>query len=82
LGFNAATGGYYLIANANMVSETNLPSLFINAQRNKKSVTFTTLDLLKLNERIKESATEITLMSDEYVFAYKHRIPFSTFVHL
>jgi DNA mismatch repair protein MSH4 len=60
-------GEYGLSSSTNHVAETLLPLLFINVSRNKTKLSFTTMDLMKLNERIKESLHEIYIMSQSYV---------------
>ncbi|KAI9331199.1 muts domain V-domain-containing protein [Obelidium mucronatum] len=45
----------------------NLPMEFINVVKTKKTIGFTTLALLGLNDRINESLTEVYLMSDRII---------------
>lgn len=48
-------------------SEVEESPIFINITKKRKTLTFTTLDLLKLNERLQEALTEIYLLSDDVV---------------
>jgi DNA mismatch repair protein MSH4 len=41
-----------------------LPEIFINIERKKASITCTTLDLIKYNDRINDSLAEIFMLSD------------------
>ncbi|KAI8336838.1 DNA mismatch repair protein Msh4 [Chlamydoabsidia padenii] len=45
----------------------NLPPLFINISKKKKSMSFSSLELLQKNSRVEESLSEIYLMSDRIV---------------
>ncbi|SAL94820.1 hypothetical protein [Absidia glauca] len=45
----------------------DLPAVFINVLKKKKSISFTTLELLQKNSRVDESLSEIYLMSDRTV---------------
>ena len=42
-----------------------LPRVFLNPSVRKKQISFTCMELMKMNERIQESMTEIYLMSDK-----------------
>ncbi|PNS17676.1 MutS 4 [Sphaceloma murrayae] len=49
------------------LDERQLPPVFINIFRKRKWLEFQTLELIKLNQKIRDSATEILLMSDKTV---------------
>ncbi|KAI8604094.1 DNA mismatch repair protein Msh4 [Dissophora ornata] len=61
------TMGYYLSTNVNQPDGGELPLIFINVVRKSKMLTFTTLELMKKNAKIKDSLTEVYLMSDKIV---------------
>ncbi|KAF4555246.1 MutS domain V-containing protein 2 [Elsinoe fawcettii] len=44
-----------------------LPAVFINVIRKKKHLEFQTLELLKLNQKIRDASTEVLLMSDKSI---------------
>ncbi|KNE71791.1 hypothetical protein AMAG_16098 [Allomyces macrogynus ATCC 38327] len=46
---------------------TPLPPVFVNAVKKRNGVRLTTLDIMKLNDRIRESMDEIFLISDQIV---------------
>lgn len=49
-----------------------LPDVFCNVtQGGSNRLAFSTLDLLKLNQRINESLSEVFLLSDQYVSKFK-----------
>ncbi|KAJ1972833.1 MutS protein msh4 [Dimargaris verticillata] len=64
LQFKAATG-FYLTIPFDQVTPNGLPVLFINVIRKKRHLHFTTLEIVKLNERINNALHEINLMSDK-----------------
>lgn len=43
------------------------PQVFVNLSQRRSGYHFSTLDLLKLNDRVNESVESIVKMSDEYV---------------
>lgn len=45
-------------------SKGDLPKIFVNVTKSKGSIFFTTLELIKLNERLKECSDEIYIRSD------------------
>ncbi|KAF9115307.1 hypothetical protein BGX27_008309 [Mortierella sp. AM989] len=61
------TMGYYLSASIDQLEGGELPLIFINAVKKSKSLTFTTLELVKKNAKINDSLTEVYLMSDKIV---------------
>ncbi|KAI9354044.1 muts domain V-domain-containing protein, partial [Pilaira anomala] len=63
------TGGFYITMASSQVSKRNgqLPKEFINVITKRKTLQFTTLELLQKNSRINESLTEVYLMSDRIV---------------
>jgi DNA mismatch repair protein MSH4 len=65
--FNTQAAGYYLNAPSASVKPEELPQVFINVISRRKQLEFTTMQLLKLNQRVEESMTEILLMSDEII---------------
>ncbi|KAL7751014.1 MutS protein msh4 [Sorochytrium milnesiophthora] len=56
---------FYLELKQDQLGDRVLPPLFINLVKKRNTYTFTTLDLLKYNDRINESLVEIYLMSDK-----------------
>ncbi|KAI9487454.1 MAG: muts domain V-domain-containing protein [Benjaminiella poitrasii] len=60
-----ATNGFYITMTKQGTG--SLPSEFINIIKKKKTLQFTTLELLQKNSRINESLTEVYLMSDRIV---------------
>ncbi|WKY00838.1 hypothetical protein Q1695_015118 [Nippostrongylus brasiliensis] len=66
LAFSAARGFHYvwICSNANSVS---LPSGFINITRNRTSVTFSSRNLIRCNDRIDQSISEIMIATDAVV---------------
>ncbi|KAI7906727.1 muts domain V-domain-containing protein [Cokeromyces recurvatus] len=65
--FTAANGFYITMPTSQLTSEKGLPPEFINVIRKKKTLQFTTIELLQKNSRINESLTEVYLMSDRIV---------------
>ncbi|XP_074639659.1 mutS protein homolog 4-like [Acropora palmata] len=68
-GFNA-TRGFFVQLTLNRdqdVDLKSLPSEFLKAVKVKSVISFTTVDLIKLNDRIKESLNEIYLMTNVVV---------------
>ena len=57
--------GFMLATNVDAVPKDCFPSMFINVVRKKKQWNFTTLDILKHNDRLRESLLEICLMSEK-----------------
>ena len=58
-----AKRGYYLIVSNTILGERSLDGICSQYKRGRSNVTFTTMDLLKLNGRVKESMTEVLLAS-------------------
>ncbi|OAD73912.1 hypothetical protein PHYBLDRAFT_64866 [Phycomyces blakesleeanus NRRL 1555(-)] len=67
LQFANAKGFHLSIASFDKIKGPSFPPVFINVVKKKKSITFTTMELLKRNCRLEESLTEIYLMSDSIV---------------
>ncbi|KAG0239065.1 MutS protein msh4 [Mortierella sp. GBA43] len=59
--------GYYLSTTLDHLEGGELPLVFINVVKKNKSLTFTTLELMKKNAKINDSLTEVYLMSDKIV---------------
>ncbi|KAK9762835.1 MutS protein msh4 [Basidiobolus ranarum] len=59
--------GFFLSVQADQLLENELPHIFINVTRKKKLLVFTSMELLKWNERISNSLTEVYLMSDKII---------------
>ncbi|ORX92867.1 hypothetical protein K493DRAFT_224545, partial [Basidiobolus meristosporus CBS 931.73] len=59
--------GFFLSVQGDQLPENELPSIFINVTRKKKLLVFTSMELLKWNERISNSLTEVYLMSDKII---------------
>ncbi|KAG0299101.1 MutS protein msh4, partial [Dissophora globulifera] len=64
--FNTAMG-YYLSTGVDQLAGSELPLIFINIVKKNKTLTFTTLELVKKNAKINDSLTEVYLMSDKIV---------------
>ena len=62
-----AARGYYLRANTVQFEERNLPEDFINAVRKKKWIECQTMDIVKCNQRIRDSHLEVVRMSDKTI---------------
>ncbi|CEP19938.1 hypothetical protein [Parasitella parasitica] len=61
-----AAKGYSISIQINRLSdETHLPDIFIDVIQKKKTLQFTTLELLQKNSRLNESMTEVFLMSEK-----------------
>ncbi|KAG0018532.1 hypothetical protein BGZ80_007059 [Entomortierella chlamydospora] len=61
------TMGYYLSTSVDQLEGGELPLIFINVVKKSKTMTFTTLELVKKNAKINDSLTEVYLMSDNIV---------------
>ncbi|CAG8516129.1 2820_t:CDS:10, partial [Racocetra persica] len=61
------TTGFYLSISVEHLGERQLPLVFINVSKKKKTLTFTTLELMKKNTKINDSLTEVYLMSDKTI---------------
>ncbi|KAI1315559.1 MutS protein msh4 [Mortierella claussenii] len=61
------TMGYYLSMTVDQHKGTELPLIFINIIKKHKTLTFTTLELIKKNAKINDSLTEVYLMSDKVI---------------
>lgn len=55
--------GYYLSVSNAVLGERSLEGICSQYKRGRSEVTFTTMDLIKLNGRVKESMTEVLLAS-------------------
>ncbi|KAJ1911151.1 MutS protein msh4, partial [Tieghemiomyces parasiticus] len=64
LQFNSTTG-FYLSIQATEKPPEELDPIFINVVRKGKILRFTTLEILKMNDRVNNALAEITLMSDK-----------------
>ncbi|CAI2181420.1 860_t:CDS:10 [Funneliformis geosporum] len=64
--FSSATG-FYLSINIDQLEDRQLPLIFINTKKKRKSLTFTTLAIVKINTKINDSLTEVYLMSDKTI---------------
>jgi len=58
---------YYISLPISELEDRDLPEVFINIFRNKKNIECQTMDLIKHNQKIHDSYTEIILMSDEQI---------------
>ncbi|KAI9020836.1 muts domain V-domain-containing protein [Phycomyces nitens] len=67
LQFVNSKGFHLSITSFDKAKGNTLPPAFINVVKKKKSMTFTTMELLKQNCRLEESLAEIYLMSDSIV---------------
>eukprot|EP00842_Homolaphlyctis_polyrhiza_P006699 jgi/Hompol1/702/HPOL_000441-RA len=65
--FSPSTGFQMTAYQDAMNGHTALPAEFINATKKHKKLTFTSLKLMSQNDRIKESLTEVYLMSDKII---------------
>lgn len=63
------TRGFHLSLN-DPPTEASLPMEFLNFTKKGKKLNFTTLRLMSFNDRIKESLTEVYLMSDRTIGTY------------
>ncbi|KAG0047888.1 MutS protein msh4 [Gryganskiella cystojenkinii] len=61
------TMGYYLSTTVDQLGGAELPLIFINMIKKGKTLSFTTLELIKKNAKISDSLTEVYLMSDKMV---------------
>ncbi|KAL9540649.1 hypothetical protein MBANPS3_009565 [Mucor bainieri] len=62
-----ASRGYSISMPSNQLTEgAQLPGIFINVVQKKKTLQFTTLELLQKNNRLNESMTEVFLMSENF----------------
>nr|AOP03992.1 Msh4 [Rhizophagus irregularis] len=62
----SSTAGFYLSINIEQLEDKQLPLIFINVKKKRKTLTFTTLEVMKKNTKISDSLTEVYLMSDKY----------------
>lgn len=65
LKFSAQHSRYHLYTTDKNIDENRLPSIFANAIRRKNILEFSSIDLMKLNERLLESINEIFALSYE-----------------
>ncbi|KAF9915240.1 MutS protein msh4 [Lobosporangium transversale] len=63
----SVTMGYYLSVTMDQLTGAELPLAFINVVKKNKTLTFTTLELVKKNAKINDSLMEVYLMSDKIV---------------
>ncbi|KAF8941708.1 MutS protein msh4 [Haplosporangium gracile] len=63
----SVTMGYYFTTTVDQLDGNDIPLIFINVVKKGKSLTFTTLELVKKNAKINDSLTEVYLMSDKIV---------------
>jgi DNA mismatch repair protein MSH4 len=63
--FSSATG-FYLSITIEQLEGKQLPLIFINVKKRRKTLIFTTLEVMKKNKKINDSLTEVYLMSDKY----------------
>ncbi len=66
--------GYYLSVSKSTLGGRSIESICNNYRESRTEVTFTTMDLLKLNARVKESMTEILLASQQTLEKMFHQI--------
>ena len=57
--------GYFLSTSRSALGERSMEGLCSQFKVRRNEVTFTTMDLIKLNGRVKESMTEVLLASQE-----------------
>ncbi|ORZ03848.1 muts domain V-domain-containing protein [Syncephalastrum racemosum] len=67
LQFSAVKGFYLTLPTPAAKSDDELPDMFINVVRKKRTIEFATLELLQHNSRAEEALTEIYLMSNSTV---------------
>ncbi|KAI8972009.1 muts domain V-domain-containing protein [Mycotypha africana] len=67
LQFNASNYFHITMSTNQLTEGRRLPSEFINVVKKKKTLQFTSLELLQKNERLNESLTGVYLMSDKIV---------------
>ncbi|SMR57480.1 unnamed protein product [Zymoseptoria tritici ST99CH_3D1] len=58
---------FYLHLKAEELEDRNLPEIFINSYRKKNIIECQTLDLVKLNQKIRDAHMEVLLMSDKAI---------------
>ncbi|CAG8585192.1 6352_t:CDS:10 [Rhizophagus irregularis] len=63
----SSTAGFYLSINIEQLEDKQLPLIFINVKKKRKTLTFTTLEVMKKNTKISDSLTEVYLMSDKTI---------------
>ena len=63
--FDKKSGHFILQTCAEHIEPNLLPSVFINGSKRGKKTKFTSVDLIKLNERLSESTQEILILSHE-----------------
>ncbi|KAG0097316.1 MutS protein msh4 [Podila epicladia] len=59
--------GYHLSTTTDLLDGRQLPLVFVNVVRKGRTLSFTTLDLIKKNAKIEDSLTEVYMMSDAVV---------------
>lgn len=65
---------HYIRLPVSELEDRNLPEVFINVFRKKKFIECQTLDLVKRNQKIVDSHTEVVLMSDETIEALIRKV--------
>ncbi|KAG1103377.1 hypothetical protein G6F42_017230 [Rhizopus arrhizus] len=65
LEYTASRGYSISMPTSQLVDGAQLPDVFINVVQKKKTLQFTTLELLQKNSRLNESMTEVFLMSEK-----------------
>ncbi|XGW18916.1 hypothetical protein V3C99_003038, partial [Haemonchus contortus] len=68
LAYSASRGFHYVWVCGNPTTAT-LPSVFINITRNRSSITFSSRNLLRYNDRIEQSVSEVLIATDAVVQA-------------
>ncbi|KAK6023182.1 MutS domain V protein, partial [Ostertagia ostertagi] len=63
LAYSASRGFHYVLVCGNP-STVTLPPIFINITRNRSSVTFSSRNLLRYNDRIEQSVSEVMIATD------------------
>nr|CDJ95376.1 DNA mismatch repair protein MutS domain containing protein [Haemonchus contortus] len=64
--YSASRGFHYVWVCGNPTTAT-LPSVFINITRNRSSITFSSRNLLRYNDRIEQSVSEVLIATDAVV---------------
>ncbi|RIA80970.1 muts domain V-domain-containing protein [Glomus cerebriforme] len=63
----SSTTGFYLSITTEQLEDKQLPLVYINVKKRRKTLTFTTLEVMKKNTKINDSLTEVYLMSDKTI---------------
>ncbi|TPX33894.1 hypothetical protein SmJEL517_g03317 [Synchytrium microbalum] len=67
LSFSSSVNGFLLSTTKELLGDRELPLEFINVSHKKNVLSFTTLRIMAMNDRINESLTEVYLMSDRTI---------------